>query len=158
MATIVGNASRNSLSGGNAADQIFGNGGNDTLRGGAGNDSLYGGTGNDLLDGGAGTDLLDGGAGLDTVDYSMLTTAILPHLGAGTVSFPGQTWARGAADLDRGLTGRLRQRYRFRDARARIHWSAGRDTTASTVTRGTTRFVGGTGNDAMNGSDGRRLA
>ena len=93
MATFVGNASGNSLSGGSAPDQLSGNGGNDTLRGGAGNDSLYGATGNDLLDGGAGTDMLDGGAGLDTVDYSTLTLALLADLAGGTASFAAGVWA-----------------------------------------------------------------
>jgi Ca2+-binding RTX toxin-like protein len=62
---LVGDNSRNTLSGGNGADSLWGNTGNDTLRGGDGGDALFGQDGDDVLDGGLGNDVLIGGEGAD---------------------------------------------------------------------------------------------
>ncbi|MBY5474671.1 hypothetical protein GFM09_28530 [Rhizobium leguminosarum bv. viciae] len=58
---LGGNASENTLRGGDGADG---------LDGGAGNDTLIGGSGDDWFNGGAGNDIIDGGDGeYDEVDY-----------------------------------------------------------------------------------------
>lgn len=78
MATIIGTANPDILTGTNLADLItgldsddvmYGFDGNDSVAGATGDDILYGGSGNDTMDGGAGEDLLYGQSGLDTVTY-----------------------------------------------------------------------------------------
>lgn len=66
--TVTGiNTTKNTITGGTAADSITGAAGNDALTGGAGNDTLDGAAGNDVLTGGAGNDSLVAGAGNDSV-------------------------------------------------------------------------------------------
>ena len=61
----TGNASANTITGGNGNNLLQGLAGNDKIYGGAGADRLLGGDGNDSLSGDAGRDWLDGGAGKD---------------------------------------------------------------------------------------------
>ena len=94
VATIVGTAGNDNLTGTRNVDVIVGMGGNDrieagagdfvcggdgddtltgvsgaaTLRGGAGNDRITGGSVNDAIDGGDGNDKIDAGSGNDTID------------------------------------------------------------------------------------------
>ena len=76
VATYTGTSGNNTLTGGNAADQLYGLEGNDSLNGGAGSDVLYGGDGNDTLIGGTGAaDTLYGGAGNDVASYAASTAA-----------------------------------------------------------------------------------
>ena len=79
MATIIGTANPDILTGTNLADLItgldsddvvYGFDGNDSLAGATGDDILYGGSGNETMDGGAGEDLIYGQSGLDTVTYA----------------------------------------------------------------------------------------
>jgi Ca2+-binding RTX toxin-like protein len=76
---LLATAQADSVSGGDAGEEMFGGAGNDTLSGGAGNDRIDGGTGADSLTGGLGDDLffLDSagdrvveaaGEGNDTID------------------------------------------------------------------------------------------
>lgn len=67
MAIIEGTADSDSLSGGDADDQIYGFAGNDTLDGGLGDDRLYGGAGDDLIRTGQGNDIAWGASGNDTL-------------------------------------------------------------------------------------------
>jgi Ca2+-binding RTX toxin-like protein len=62
---ILGDNSRNILSGNGGNDSILGRGGNDILVGGSGADFLSGQSGNDRLVGGSGNDILIGGSGRD---------------------------------------------------------------------------------------------
>jgi Ca2+-binding RTX toxin-like protein len=61
--TISGGDANDELLGTKQDDLIAGNSGNDVLYGGRGNDELHGGDGDDLLYGGSGDDVLNGGAG-----------------------------------------------------------------------------------------------
>lgn len=72
-----GGTGADSLTGGEADDELYGDEGEDSLTGAGGDDTLYGGTGSDILRGGAGDDNLLGGtsndklfgeAGHDTLD------------------------------------------------------------------------------------------
>ena len=96
------------LDGGAGQDLILGGSGRDTLLGGSGADTLIGGGGNDVLDGGADGDQLSGdagndvyffqdnwgndsvaespGQGIDTLDFGAVTTGIVIHRGAVTLS------------------------------------------------------------------------
>ena len=76
MATRLGNAGNNSLTGTVSADAIYGFDGNDTLHGlgdndwldaGDGDDTVYGDAGDDNIFGGAGADKLYGGLGNDNI-------------------------------------------------------------------------------------------
>jgi serralysin len=65
MATVVGNASNNTLRGTSGPDDLSGLGGDDLLLGRAGDDILRGSVGSDRLEGEDGSDFLDGGSGRD---------------------------------------------------------------------------------------------
>ncbi|HEY9621237.1 MAG TPA: calcium-binding protein [Crinalium sp.] len=67
MATVVGNASNNTIKGSSGADDLSGLRGDDTLLGRAGDDILKGGIGSDRLEGSDGNDVLDGGSSKDTL-------------------------------------------------------------------------------------------
>ncbi len=62
---ILGDESRDVLSGSLGNDRIDAGDGNDELNGSAGNDALDGGKGDDVLNGGLGYDILRGGEGMD---------------------------------------------------------------------------------------------
>jgi Ca2+-binding RTX toxin-like protein len=66
-ATIVGNASSQTLNGTGRRDVIAALGGRDTVRGRGGNDIVCAGAGNDVVNGGAGNDVIRGDAGKDTL-------------------------------------------------------------------------------------------
>lgn len=63
---VRGEAGNDSLTGGDAFDDMHGNMGNDTLRGGSGDDWVVGGKDDDLLAGEAGGDVVYGNLGADT--------------------------------------------------------------------------------------------
>ncbi len=65
VATIVGDAGDNDITGSPIDDVIVGLGGNDRIDGGGGNDIICGGDGKDRLFGGSGRDVLYGGSGRD---------------------------------------------------------------------------------------------
>jgi Tol biopolymer transport system component len=65
VATIVGTAASESLTGGPNGDVISGQGGKDTINGLGGNDTVCGDAGKDRLNGGKGKDVLNGGKGND---------------------------------------------------------------------------------------------
>jgi Ca2+-binding RTX toxin-like protein/subtilisin-like proprotein convertase family protein len=83
-ALVFGNASANSMTGGNGNDQLSGLDGNDSLTGGAGDDLLLGGNGNDGLVGGVGIDRLEGGAGNDTYTVDTDGDLVVELVGSGT--------------------------------------------------------------------------
>lgn len=73
---VTGTSGNDSLSGGDApeeihglagSDTIYGNGNDDFIYGDEGNDTLYGGDGDDTMSGGTGNDTVRGGAGDDTL-------------------------------------------------------------------------------------------
>ena len=68
VATIVGTAAGETLTGGPGADIISGQGGKDTVNGGGGADTICGDDGKDKLNGQGGKDLLDGGKGNDRLN------------------------------------------------------------------------------------------
>jgi Ca2+-binding RTX toxin-like protein len=63
---LFGDAGRDLLRSGSAAERLFGGIGNDTIDGKRGNDAINGGDGNDTLRGGTGNDTIDGNRGDDT--------------------------------------------------------------------------------------------
>jgi Ca2+-binding RTX toxin-like protein len=162
---MIGDATANTLDGGD---------GNDVLSGGAGNDTLRGGAGDDVLEGGAGSDSLDGGAdsesdGLpppgaqttaygDTIRYTRSNAGVNINLETGSASgghAAGDTIVRvggvatienvtGSDGFNDSLTG---------DSRAnRLAGLGGNDTIDG---RGGDDVIsGGIGNDVLRGSDG----
>lgn len=88
----AGNASANTIRGGDVGD---------LLNGMDGDDSLHGGAGDDALAGGAGADILDGGDGVDQADYSARTAAVRVNLALGLTQNDGQ----GGADTLIGVEG-----------------------------------------------------
>src|SRR5690606_29266585 len=58
------------ISGGEAGDELNGNDGNDVIFGGGGDDTIDGGAGNDIITGGEGDDTIIGGDGIDTAVFS----------------------------------------------------------------------------------------
>jgi Ca2+-binding RTX toxin-like protein len=80
MATFIGSADPDSLSGGAEDDSISGLEGNDTLIGLAGDDILVGGAGNDSL---------DGGDGFDLASYATALAAVNVNLGVSTAQATG---------------------------------------------------------------------
>jgi Ca2+-binding RTX toxin-like protein len=66
--TLSGGFGTDTLTSGEAADQVTGDDGNDTILAGAGNDQANGGDGNDRVAGGPGDDILQAGLGLDRLE------------------------------------------------------------------------------------------
>lgn len=84
--TLHGGDGADDLTGGAGNDLLAGNGGRDTLVGGTGSDTLYGGEGNDRLLGGSGYDVLYGEAGNDHLDAGSGVYLELNRLDGGTGS------------------------------------------------------------------------
>jgi Ca2+-binding RTX toxin-like protein len=68
VATILGNAAPNDITGTPGRDVILGRGGNDHIKGRGGDDFICGNHGNDELEGQPGRDHLYGGVGFDHVE------------------------------------------------------------------------------------------
>lgn len=145
MATYTGTSGNNTLTGGNAADQLYGLEGNDSLNGGAGSDVLYGGDGNDTLIGGTGAaDTLYGGAGNDVASYAASTAAVNVNLGTGLGS-----GGHAAGDVLYEIENLIGSNYAdtlIGDAGANsINGGAGNDVMAGGA--GADTLIGGTGTD-----------
>jgi Ca2+-binding RTX toxin-like protein len=82
---LFGDAGRDLLRSGSAAERLFGGIGNDTIDGKRGNDLIEGGAGNDAINGGDGNDTLRGGTENDAIDGDRGDDTGL--LGAGNDSF-----------------------------------------------------------------------
>ena len=166
--TLLGEAGNDVLSGGDGLDLLEGGLGADTLRGGLGNDTLNGGDGNDLLDGddgndllngglgddnlngsggldtligGGGADVLSGGIGQDTADYSASGAAVNVNLAAGT-GLGGDAQGDRLSGVD-GIIGSA-----FNDT------LVGFDFSATGPDEFTNIFLGGAGNDFLDGAGG----
>ncbi len=148
MATINGNGSANTLTGGSDPDLINALGGNDLVNAGGGNDTVYGGTGADTLNGQDGDDLLYGEDGNDRLYGGAGRDTLFG--GAGTDSLEGGTdddWLFGDAGDDTLLGGAGNDRL-FGGANAdQLFGGDGDDTLA-----------GGAGNDTLNGGAGNDTA
>jgi pimeloyl-ACP methyl ester carboxylesterase len=81
VATIVGTAGNDVLTGTKLPDVIAGLGGNDTIAGASGNDTICGGPGNDIISAGNGHDFIDGGSGDDTLIGGFGNDALRAGLG-----------------------------------------------------------------------------
>jgi Ca2+-binding RTX toxin-like protein len=137
--TIIGNGNNNYLFGLDGNDTLMGGDGNDTLKGGDGNDTLTGGDGNDMLVGGAGKDSLVGGAGNDV--YEIDAGDVVTEL------------ADGGNDLIRSATLTTFAGY------ANIEGLEYIGTNGVLLQKGTSNitteiFIGGAGNDKINGWGG----
>ena len=84
--TLEGNLGNDNLSGGSGNDSLRGGGDNDTLSGGSGEDKLFGDAGNDILLSGSDRDTVDGGTGIDTASYANSNAAVNINLLTNTVS------------------------------------------------------------------------
>jgi Ca2+-binding RTX toxin-like protein len=137
---------------------IYGNVNNNLLRGLGGNDSLLGGAGNDTLDGGAGADTLVGGAGDDTyVDVS--TGDVITETATGGVDWIRSatlTALTGFTNIEglefTGATGVLLQNGTANTSIERFIGGAGNDTLNGWG--GNDNLSGGAGNDSLSGGDG----
>jgi hemolysin type calcium-binding protein len=97
---LVGNSSRDTLSGRAGNDCLFGLSNDDRLSGGTGNDVLSGGAGNDRLSGDAGADQLKGANGNDTISPGAGKDKITAGGGNDTIS--ARDGARDAIDCGAG--------------------------------------------------------
>ncbi|MEX2237781.1 MAG: hypothetical protein WEB00_09630 [Dehalococcoidia bacterium] len=82
LATRIGTAAGETLTGTSGVDVIVGGGGNDTINGLGGDDVICGGDGRDTISGGPGDDIIDGGAGPDTGAFP--AAAVTINLAAGS--------------------------------------------------------------------------
>ena len=94
LATIIGTAGNDNLTGTDADDVIVGLGGKDKLNGGSGNDTICGFDGADIIVGGPGDDVLLGGRGSDWLEYRSVDRPIVVDLGAGTAEGYGNDTVR----------------------------------------------------------------
>ncbi len=162
---VTGGSRADMVVGGARDDSVFGGAGDDTLSGGAGNDSLSGGDGMDMLQGGAGINTLTGGLGADQFVVALASQTTITDFDeadttervdlrafAGLVFAGLQMQAEGSGTriiLPDGsvlrIAGILPQ-----DLRPNDFIFAGQDTPQTfTLTMGTDRFTGGTGDDVF---------
>ncbi len=147
VAIQIASAGNDELIGTAAADVIDGQGGHDWISGLGGNDTLIGGTGNDFLIGGAGDDSLQGGAGNDTADYSGAAAAVTVDLGAGGLGGVGIAYGSAPADIAGIGSDTL-------DGIETVVGSAFNDTLTGGGNNEWERFIGGDGNDRIDGGTG----
>jgi uncharacterized delta-60 repeat protein len=131
-------------------EELQGSEGNDTLTGGSGNDVINGNAGGDTLVGKAGNDTLDGGTvgpdnSSDFVSYSASTAGVTVNLAAGTAAD-----GMGGTDTLRNIDGVIGSA--FADSL--------KGGSKSTTGGGTLQeiFVGGAGNDTIDGGRGTTVA
>ncbi|SPF79829.1 M10 family metallopeptidase C-terminal domain-containing protein [Pseudoprimorskyibacter insulae] len=157
---VIGNASRETITGTSMADRIDGLGGNDKIDGGDGNDSLLGGDGADTLIGGAGRDTLLGGAGDDRImrgTGALTTKAIDGGDGTDMLDLSDLTFTNLTVDLDAQTltTGpnsfgfSLIEKFFSIEA---VEGTANDDSLMAAVNG--SRLSGGDGNDTLIGRDG----
>gem|GEM_PF-6340821 len=173
---LLGNDLDNIVQGFDGNDVLNGAGGSDVLDGGNGNNTIYGGTGNDTITTGYGNDTIDGGAGDDTITDTGGSDAIDGGAGDDTITDAGgsDTVYGGAGNdvitlngndsadnntvyagdgndtvvLSRLLSGNV------------VDGGAGDDVLLQTrspwpgTANYTTTFIGGTGNDYLQGARG----
>lgn len=156
ISTIVNTLAINAT--GNELDNtIVGNDNNNFLQGLDGNDSLMGGIGNDTLSGGAGTDTLVGGVGDDTYDVDAGDIVTETATGGNDIirSSTLTTFA-GYANIEgleyTGANGVLLQNGASNTSAERFIGGAGNDTINGWG--GNDDLSGGDGNDTINGGDG----
>jgi len=102
MATIIGTADRDTLTGTPLLDGIYGRGGGDTINGEAGDDLLHGEAGHDRIRGGAGADRIRGGSGNDLGFGGLGDDVILGEDGDDRLyGQEGWDWIRGGGGADR---------------------------------------------------------
>jgi hypothetical protein len=111
---MVGEASADTLSGGDGDDLLMGSSGADRLEGGKGNDKLFGGAGADTLNGAAGTNVLLAGAGDDTFIG-----------GVGTDSMDGGTGSNTATSRDEFDIVNAHPEWDFRQRKGITHFRGG---------------------------------
>ncbi|HEX3337262.1 MAG TPA: Calx-beta domain-containing protein [Jatrophihabitans sp.] len=164
---IYGNDGNDTLYGGAGQDILQGIAGNDELHGGADDDGLDGGPGDDLLDGGTQADRMDGSEGADTVTYAGRTepVAVKENGNFTDGGASDQSSKAGSSnvydyvdyDVEKLVGGSGNDSFSIgstlRTGTALLDGGAGDD---SLVTRSTTptTFVGGPGNDALQGGSG----
>ncbi|RDJ27004.1 calcium-binding protein [Bosea caraganae] len=135
---LEGGRGQDLLDGGDGNDWIEGGADNDMLLGGDGNDVLLGGDGDDALSGGVGADLLHGGAGDDTADYSGSSSGVRIDLGLGKGD-GGDASGDELIDIEHVLG------------------SAHDDTIIAKDDDTLNLFIGGAGNDTLDGRGGNDM-
>jgi hypothetical protein len=162
-----GGDGNDSLAGGAGQDILQGEVGNDTLSGGADDDGLDGGPGDDVMDGGTQADRFDGSDGVDTVTYAGRAEPI-------SVKENGNFTDGGASDqsskpnsanvydyvdydVEKIVGGSGNDSFSigstFRTGSAVLDGGAG-DDTLTTRSAIPTTFIGGPGNDTLQGGSG----
>ncbi len=147
---ILGGSGNDTITGGNAKNQLFGNDGDDTLDGSGGNDKLFGGDGADTLIGGTGNDVMIGGTGSDTADYSDDTLGItatakqVTGAGVGTDKLAKIENITGGSGNDNLTGGGVANKLIGGGGDDTLNGGDGADT-----------LMGGTGADRINGGNGR---
>ncbi|WP_190274105.1 beta strand repeat-containing protein [Gallionella capsiferriformans] len=135
---IIGTAQNDVLSSGGGNDTLFAGGGDDTINAGTGNDTINGGDGNDTITDTGGTNVIDAGSGDDVVTASGNNTI---YGGDGndavTVNYVGANRLEGGAG----------------DDLLKVTHNGANGYDAGYYGESTT-FVGGVGNDRLEGSSG----
>ena len=166
---LDGDATANTMNGGDARDLLRGNGGNDVLNGGLGSDYLEGGAGTDTLNGGAGADILDGGAGVDQLvggagdDIYMLSSTtevdVITEAAAGgtdsvdlLATYNANYTIAAAANLE-NVTMMSTGNYNLTGNAAANRLTGGDGNNTISAAAGNDRLIGGKGNDTLTGGN-----
>jgi Ca2+-binding RTX toxin-like protein len=172
VATIFGNAGRDTLVGFDGNDNLDGGAGDDLLAGLNGSDTLLGGAGNDNLQGAAGGDTYRFGpatvaetdtvteltnAGTDRLDFGTLTTAVNVNLSSDTLATHTnrtvKTAVRGQfANIENATGGSAGDTLTGNAAGNNLVGNAGGDTLVGNA--GNDILDGGAGNDRLTGNAG----
>jgi Ca2+-binding RTX toxin-like protein len=159
---ILGSRGRDVLVGRDGEDRICGRGGRDTVRAGRGNDIVSGGASGDHLRGGAGADDLAGGRGTDSLKGDSGSSDYLAggpgkdRLNGGGGSFDAVAYSSAPRAVEVNLqTGAASGR--GRDVLGRVEDIVGSDyddTLVGNASPDGNGFVGGPGNDSIDGGGG----
>ncbi|MGZ0188763.1 MAG: calcium-binding protein, partial [Alphaproteobacteria bacterium] len=156
---LTGGVGDDILDGGNGLDNLTGGPGDNVLRGGANDDSIGGGFGNDILFGGANSDKLSGGRGDDVLTGDHGTGRISggsnhTDTGFDTVDYSVETGSRGVTvNLAGGLATDTFGKHDFLDGIDAVIATSRNDRITGDDNANT--FVGGAGNDAIDGGLGQ---
>jgi Ca2+-binding RTX toxin-like protein len=141
---ITGDRGADSLLGGDGNDSISGGGASDTILGGANNDTLLGDAGSDSIEGGDGTDSIFGGADNDTILGNNGNDTLLGEAGSDSIlGGDGFDSILGGADNDTILGGNDNDTILGGDGNDSILGGIGNDS-----------LIAGTGIDTLDGEDG----
>jgi Ca2+-binding RTX toxin-like protein len=146
--SLMGTAGQDAIHAGQGDDTLTGNGGNDVLYGGIGNDTINAGSGNDILYGGDGNDTITDAEGSNTIDGGAGDDSITVNSGNSSQS----NVLRGGAGNDTILQANIWGLNTFDGGAGDDVLGLSRAYAGSGG--GSSTFIGGVGNDRMEGYSG----